>query len=63
MSTAVVHPAQPEQILKALTKVWTSLGQEEKQQGKPTVLRASSMTLMVATDEEDGGFSASQTIS
>jgi glucose-6-phosphate dehydrogenase assembly protein OpcA len=63
MSTAVIHPAQPEQILKALSKVWTSLGQEEKQQGKPTVLRASSMTLIVATDEQDGGFSASQIIS
>ncbi len=63
MSSAIIHPARPEQILKALTKVWTSLGQEEKQQGKPTVLRASSMTLIVATDEEDGGFCASQTIS
>jgi glucose-6-phosphate dehydrogenase assembly protein OpcA len=63
MSTGVIHPAQPEQILKALSKVWTSLGQEEKQQGKPTVLRASSMTLIVATDEQDGGFSASQIIS
>ena len=63
MSTAVVYPAQPEQILKALSKVWTSVGQEEKQQGKPTVLRASSMTLIVATDEQDGGFCASQTIS
>jgi glucose-6-phosphate dehydrogenase assembly protein OpcA len=63
MSSAIIHPAQPEQILKALTKVWTSLGQEESQQGKPTVLRASSMTLIVATDEQDGGFSASQTIS
>src|SRR5437763_12848152 len=63
MSTAFIHPAQPEQILKALSKVWTSLGQEEKQQGKPTVLRASSMTLIVATDEQDGGFSASQIIS
>jgi glucose-6-phosphate dehydrogenase assembly protein OpcA len=63
MSTAVIYPAQPEQILKALSKVWTSLGQEEKKQGKPTVLRASSMTLIVATDEQDGGFCASQTIS
>jgi glucose-6-phosphate dehydrogenase assembly protein OpcA len=63
MSSAIIHPAQPEQILKALTKVWTSLGQEQTQQGKPTVLRASSMTLIVATDEDDGGFSASQTIS
>jgi glucose-6-phosphate dehydrogenase assembly protein OpcA len=62
MSSAVIFPAQPEQILKGLGKLWTSLGQEEKQQGKPTVLRACAMTLIVATDEDDGGFSASQTI-
>lgn len=62
MSSAVIFPAQPEQILKGLGKLWTSLGQEEKQQGKPTVLRACAMTLIVATDESDGGFSASQTI-
>ncbi len=62
MSSAVIFPAQPEQILKGLGKLWTSLGQEEKQQGKPTVLRACAMTLIVATDEPDGGFSASQTI-
>src|SRR5581483_4277752 len=63
MSTAIIFPAQPEQILKGLGKLWTSLGQEEKHQGKPTVLRACAMTLVVATDEADGGFSASQTIS
>jgi glucose-6-phosphate dehydrogenase assembly protein OpcA len=63
MSTAVVSHAQPEQILKGLGKVWTSLGQEEKQQGAPTVLRACAMTLIVATDEPDAGFAASQTIS
>jgi|GEM_PF-320138 len=63
MSSAVIFPAQPEQILKGLGKLWTSLGQEEKHQGKPTVLRACAMTLIVATDEADGGFSASQTIS
>ncbi|MGA8026716.1 MAG: glucose-6-phosphate dehydrogenase assembly protein OpcA [Bryobacteraceae bacterium] len=63
MSSAVIFPAQPEQILKGLGKLWTSLGQEEKNQGKPTVLRACAMTLIVATDEADGGFSASQTIS
>ena len=62
MSSAVIFPAQPEQILKGLGKLWTSLGQEEKQHGKPTVLRACAMTLIVATDESDGGFSASQTI-
>src|SRR5438270_8467650 len=63
MSSAVIYPAQPEQILKGLGKLWNSLGQEEKQQGKPTVLRACAMTLIVATDENDCGFSASQTIS
>ena len=63
MSSAVVYPAQPEQILKALGKVWTALGQEERHQGQPTVLRACAMTLIVATDEPDGGFAASQIIS
>jgi glucose-6-phosphate dehydrogenase assembly protein OpcA len=63
VSSAVISPAQPEQILKGLGKLWTSLGEEEKQQGKPTVLRACAMTLIVATDEKDEGFSASQTIS
>ncbi len=63
MSSAIISPPQPEQILKGLSKLWTSLAQEEKQQGKPTVLRACAMTLIVATDEADGGFSASQTIS
>ena len=63
MSSAIIFPAQPENILKGLGKLWTSLGQEEKQQGKPTVLRACAMTLIVATDEPDAGFAASQTIS
>src|SRR5579884_764335 len=63
MSSAVISPAQPEQILKGLGKLWTSLGEEEKQQGRPTVLRACAMTLIVATDEPDEGFEASQTIS
>jgi glucose-6-phosphate dehydrogenase assembly protein OpcA len=63
MSSAIIFPAQPEQILKGLSKLWTSLGQEEKQQGKPTVLRACAMTLIIATDEADKGFSVLQTIS
>ncbi len=63
MSSAIIFPAQPEQILKGLGKLWTSLGEEEKHQGKPTVLRACAMTLIVATDEPDAGFAASQTIS
>ncbi len=61
MSTSVIYPAQPEQVLKSLGKLWTSLGEEEKQQGKPTVLRACAMTLLVATDEQDG-YICSQTI-
>jgi glucose-6-phosphate dehydrogenase assembly protein OpcA len=52
MSSGMV-PAQPERILKALAKVWTSLAEEERQQGKPSVVRACAMTLIVATDEED----------
>ena len=63
MSTTIIFPAQPEQILKGLSKLCTSLGEEEKHQGRPTVLRACAMTLIVATDEADAGFSASQTIS
>jgi glucose-6-phosphate dehydrogenase assembly protein OpcA len=61
--SAIIFPAQPEQILKGLGKLWTSLGEEEKHQGRPTVLRACAMTLIVATDETDAGFAASQTIS
>ena len=63
MSSAVIFPAQPEAILKGLGKLWTTLGQEEKGLGKPTVLRACAMTLIVATDEADNGYQASQTIS
>lgn len=63
MSSAAIYPAQPEQILKGLSKVWTALGEEEKHHGAPTVLRACAMTLIVATDSEDGGFNESQTIS
>lgn len=63
MSTSVIFPAQPEQILKGLSRLWTSFGEEEKQQGKPTVLRACAMTLIVATDETDGGFESSQVLS
>lgn len=63
MSSAAIVPAQPENILKGLGKLWTSLGHEESGQGKPTVLRACAMTLIVATDEHDSGYSASQIIS
>jgi glucose-6-phosphate dehydrogenase assembly protein OpcA len=63
MSSAVIFPAHPEKVLKGLSSLWTSLAQEEKQQGKPTVLRACAMTLIVASDEPDKGFAASQTIS
>jgi glucose-6-phosphate dehydrogenase assembly protein OpcA len=63
VSSGVIFPAYPEQILKGLGKLWTTLGQEEKQHGKPTVLRACAMTLIVATDEEDAGYTASLAIS
>lgn len=63
MTTSTVYPAHPEQILKALGKLWTSRAEEEKEQGKPTILRACAMNLIVATDEPDGGFAASQIIS
>jgi len=62
MSSAALFPAHPENILKGLGKLWTSLGQEESHQGKPTVMRACAMTLIVATDEPDCGFAASQII-
>ena len=52
MSSGMI-PAQPEKILRALGEVWTSLGEEERHQGKPTVLRACAMTLIVVTDDED----------
>jgi glucose-6-phosphate dehydrogenase assembly protein OpcA len=52
MSSGMI-PAQPEKILRALGEVWTSLGEEERHQGKPTVLRACAMTLIVLTDDED----------
>ena len=42
MSSAPI-PAQPEKILRELGRVWTSLGEEERHQGKPTVLRAASV--------------------
>ena len=63
MSTTVIRPAQPEKILKELGQVWTRLAKDEAGQGKPTVLRACAMTLIVATDDEDEqGFSAAQTL-
>jgi glucose-6-phosphate dehydrogenase assembly protein OpcA len=52
MSSGLIS-AQPEKILRALSEVWTSLGEEERHQGKPTVLRACAMTLIVVTDQED----------
>lgn len=63
MSSTAIYPAHPENILKGLGKLWTSLGQEESHQGKPTVMRACAMTLIVATDEPDCGYFASQIIS
>jgi glucose-6-phosphate dehydrogenase assembly protein OpcA len=53
MSVAAVNIVHPEQILKDLGNLWTTLGEEEKKQGKPTVVRACAMTLVVVTDDED----------
>ncbi len=59
--SAVINTIHPEKILKDLGKLWTSLGEEENKQGKPTVLRACAMTLIVVTDDEDAdGMAASQ---
>lgn len=57
--SATVIQAQPEMILKALGQVWTSLGEEERHQGKPTVLRACAMTLIVIAGEDDDQASSS----
>jgi glucose-6-phosphate dehydrogenase assembly protein OpcA len=61
--SSVALPAQPERIIKELARVWTSLAEEERHHGGPTVLRACAMTLIVATDDEDeDGLTASQTL-
>lgn len=61
MST--VLSAQPEVILKELGRLWTSVGEDEHSKGRPSVLRACAMTLIVATDAEDAdAFSATQTV-
>lgn len=62
MST-VLNTVHPEKILKDLGNLWTSLGEDEKKQGKPTVVRACAMTLIVVTDDEDeDALAASQTL-
>jgi glucose-6-phosphate dehydrogenase assembly protein OpcA len=59
----VLNAVNPEKILKDLSQLWTSLGEDEKKQGKPTVLRACAMTLIVVTDEEDeDALATSQTL-
>jgi glucose-6-phosphate dehydrogenase assembly protein OpcA len=61
MST--VLSAQPEVILKELGRLWTSVGEDEHSKGRPSVLRACAMTLIVATDAEDkDSFEATQTV-
>jgi len=61
--SALVNAVLPEKILKDLSQLWTSLGEDEKKQGKPTVLRACAMTLIVVTDDEDeDSLAASQTL-
>ena len=57
MSSAVILSAQPEQILKGLSKLWHSVAElEEYSTVGLTVLRACAMTLIVATDDSDTGF-------
>ncbi len=61
--SALANTVHPEKILKDLGNLWTSLGEDEKKQGKPTVLRACAMTLIVVTDDEDEDqLAASQTL-
>ncbi|MGA7412033.1 MAG: glucose-6-phosphate dehydrogenase assembly protein OpcA [Bryobacteraceae bacterium] len=61
--SAVINAVLPEKILKDLSQLWTSLGEDEKKQGQPTVLRACAMTLIVVTDDEDeDSLAASQTL-
>jgi glucose-6-phosphate dehydrogenase assembly protein OpcA len=58
-----VLSAQPEVILKELGRLWTSVGEDEHSKGKPSVLRACAMTLIIATDTEDtDAFEATQTV-
>ena len=61
--SAVINTVHPEKILKDLGNLWTSLGEDEKKQGKPTVVRACAMTLIVVTDDEDeDALATSQTL-
>ena len=46
MSTSTI---QPDKILKELDALWVSLGKQPTDQRFPGVLRACSMTLVVAT--------------
>ncbi|MBM3726071.1 MAG: hypothetical protein FJW40_11675 [Acidobacteria bacterium] len=55
MSTAAPAPIQAEKILKELENLWISLGQQEGEDESTGVLRACSMTLLVAIEEPPFG--------
>ncbi len=52
---------QPEKILKELEKLWIEMGQGEPDKSNP-VLRACSMTFLVALDEDDDAQAAGETL-
>lgn len=60
--SAVPHSAQPERILRELGEVWASLAKEEAEQGKPNVVRACAMTLIVADYESHDSVHVSNTL-
>lgn len=53
---------RPERILKDLAKLWIDLGKDDHQKGSAGVLRASSMTLIAAVEEEGDAQAVSETI-
>jgi glucose-6-phosphate dehydrogenase assembly protein OpcA len=53
---------QPERILKDLARLWIDLGKEDQQKGSAGVLRASSMTLIAAVEEEGDAQAVGETI-
>jgi hypothetical protein len=54
--------ARPERILKDLAKLWVDLGKDDHQKGSAGVLRASSMTLIAAVEEESDAQAVAETI-
>ena len=58
MPTTAVHP---EQILKELANLWVELGKEDAAKSSNGVIRACSMTLLIATAGDEDAESASET--